>query len=186
MVLGMITEMKVDNYKCFGTIDLKALSRINVVVGDNGAGKTVLLQAAASRNSRPLVLCVTHSAKISADIRRMFTADSGGSQKLEQILADIAMHTGGFVTIDDFEGGFHHQKLNQLWDVVYRFANEFDTQVFVTVYSKEALLALLPLLRIKPDDFRLIRVEKRYERHGAAVFTGSELEAALETGVDVR
>lgn len=41
----MIDSLTIKNFKCFENISLDDLGRINVVVGDNGVGKTALLEA---------------------------------------------------------------------------------------------------------------------------------------------
>lgn len=41
----MITSLHVENFRCFKTINLPDLRRINVVVGKNATGKTALLEA---------------------------------------------------------------------------------------------------------------------------------------------
>jgi AAA15 family ATPase/GTPase len=41
----MIKEIQIRNYKCFQQLNIKECRRINVLVGDNGAGKTALLEA---------------------------------------------------------------------------------------------------------------------------------------------
>jgi AAA15 family ATPase/GTPase len=41
----MINKIKIDNFKCFKTIQLDKLARVNVIVGPNSAGKTALMEA---------------------------------------------------------------------------------------------------------------------------------------------
>jgi ABC-type transport system involved in cytochrome c biogenesis ATPase subunit len=41
----MISEIKIRNFKCFERLDLAGCRRVNVLVGDNGSGKTALLEA---------------------------------------------------------------------------------------------------------------------------------------------
>jgi predicted ATP-dependent endonuclease of OLD family len=40
----MIKELRIKNFRCFQTLELSNLGRINVIVGDNGRGKTALLE----------------------------------------------------------------------------------------------------------------------------------------------
>lgn len=41
----MISEIKIRNFKCFERLELAGCRRVNVLVGDNGSGKTALLEA---------------------------------------------------------------------------------------------------------------------------------------------
>lgn len=41
----MITDVEIENYRCFEKVALKGCKRVNVIVGDNGSGKTALLEA---------------------------------------------------------------------------------------------------------------------------------------------
>ena len=41
----MIHEIAIDNFRCFNRITIQDCRRINVLVGDNGSGKTALLEA---------------------------------------------------------------------------------------------------------------------------------------------
>jgi predicted ATPase len=40
----MISEIEIENFKCFEHLKISDCKRINVIVGDNGAGKTALLE----------------------------------------------------------------------------------------------------------------------------------------------
>ena len=39
----MIRSIDIKNFRCFQRLEIKDCARLNVVVGDNGAGKTALL-----------------------------------------------------------------------------------------------------------------------------------------------
>lgn len=41
----MIKSIKIENFRCFEKIHLEGLQRINIVVGENGSGKTALFEA---------------------------------------------------------------------------------------------------------------------------------------------
>src|SRR5437870_615922 len=41
----MIEELNVENFRCFETLKLEKLRRINLIVGRNAVGKTALLEA---------------------------------------------------------------------------------------------------------------------------------------------
>ena len=41
----MIRTLEIKNFRCFSTLTLDELPRVNVIVGENGSGKTALLEA---------------------------------------------------------------------------------------------------------------------------------------------
>ena len=40
----MISELKIESFRGFTSLDLRGLKRVNLVVGENNAGKTSLLE----------------------------------------------------------------------------------------------------------------------------------------------
>jgi hypothetical protein len=37
---AMITSLHIENFRCFKSLDLKDFGKYNIIVGDNGSGKT--------------------------------------------------------------------------------------------------------------------------------------------------
>jgi AAA15 family ATPase/GTPase len=48
----MITNFKIENYKAFENLELKKLSKINLIGGKNNVGKTSILEAILSMYDR--------------------------------------------------------------------------------------------------------------------------------------
>lgn len=40
----MITRLEINNFRCFKTLVLSDLKRVNIIVGESGSGKTALLE----------------------------------------------------------------------------------------------------------------------------------------------
>lgn len=40
----MITRLEISNFRCFKTLELSGLKRVNIIVGESGSGKTALLE----------------------------------------------------------------------------------------------------------------------------------------------
>lgn len=69
----MINKIEIRNYKCFEKLKIEDCSHINILVGDNGAGKTALLEA--------IFFALAGNAQIALRNRqaRGFNSDSAGS-----------------------------------------------------------------------------------------------------------
>ena len=77
----MINEIDIRNYKCFEHLHISNCRRVNVIVGDNGTGKTALLEAIflALGATSDLVIRFRQSRGLDASFR-------GTSRKIEEAL----------------------------------------------------------------------------------------------------
>ncbi len=66
---------------------------------------------------------------------------SSGVTKLVGILLGIASQAGGVVCIDEIENGFYFDRLPSIWNVIFKFAQRFNVQVFASTHSWECLQA---------------------------------------------
>ena len=72
----MIESLEVENFRCFNKLSLDGLGKVNVVVGDNGAGKTALpvVQGAAMgllvAVERPSAQCLTPARLVTSALPR--------------------------------------------------------------------------------------------------------------------
>lgn len=77
----MINEIEIRNFKCFEHLPIQDCRRVNVIVGDNGTGKTAFLEA--------LFLALGASTEIAARYRQMRGLDgtfSGSAKRIEEAL----------------------------------------------------------------------------------------------------
>jgi hypothetical protein len=78
----MIDSAEIQNFRGFRGVTLKGLSRVNILVGDNGAGKTALLEA--------LFLASSFNADIALRFRQWRGVDApGASGNLQEIYDGI-------------------------------------------------------------------------------------------------
>jgi hypothetical protein len=111
---------------------------------------------------------------------------SNGLNKVANVFALLASHTGGVVIIDEIENGIYHKKIPQLWESIIRLSGD-NVQSFISTHSLECLRAISPFLSKNPEKFRLIRTETdEAGNHSVKVFKGENFSAALETGTEVR
>lgn len=106
-------------------------------------------------------------------------------------LASLAIHIGnapkGVVLVDEIENGLHHSILPRMWKAVGEVARQFDTQVFATTHSMECIVAAHRAFSEGDRyDFRLHRLERVEEAIRVVTYDQETLEAALETGLEVR
>ena len=81
-----IHSASIRNFRGFDDVDLKDIRRVNILVGDNGAGKTSLLESlfAASTNSPMLILQIRQRRGLPAGIQA--SMDGGGWEYLSRDL----------------------------------------------------------------------------------------------------
>lgn len=84
---SMIRTIHIENFRCFRLVEVKDLKRINVIVGDNGAGKTALLEA--------IFLALGSSPEIAMRLRQWRGLDAsfqGAPRQLEEALWGDLFH----------------------------------------------------------------------------------------------
>jgi hypothetical protein len=77
----MIHAIDIQNFRCFEKLDIKGCRRVNVIVGDNGAGKTSLLEA--------IFLCLGVNPEIAVRYRQYRGLDgsfAGAPVQIEEAL----------------------------------------------------------------------------------------------------
>ena len=77
----MIRDVEIENFKCYKNLNLGGFSRVNVIVGDSGSGKTAFLEALF------LALgCASDLAIRFRQMRGLDTAFTGPPKRIEQSL----------------------------------------------------------------------------------------------------
>lgn len=111
----------------------------------------------------------------------------GGMVRLASLVLRMSNAGGGVVLVDEIENGLHHSVLTDVWRAVGRLARQFDTQVFATTHSRECIVAAHTAFRESFEyDFRLHRLDRVGDGIRAVTYDRDTLEAAIETGLEVR
>lgn len=110
---------------------------------------------------------------------------AGFTQYLTLLLA-ILSHPGGLLLVDEIEGELYHRLLPLLWRRVVALSQRHDVQLFASTHSIECLDAVLPEVERQPDEFVLLRAQRRGGASTVKRFAGNSFEAALEQRVEVR
>jgi AAA15 family ATPase/GTPase len=111
---------------------------------------------------------------------------STGINKILGILLAVFIQTNGVVIIDEIENGLYYKTMPKIWEELYQFSKENNTQLFISSHNLEALQSLLPILKKNENDFSLIRTKFQAGKCSTMSFTGEHLLAALEEEIDIR
>jgi len=110
-----------------------------------------------------------------------------GMVRLASLILAIGDAQNGVVLLDEIENGLHHSVLSKVWRVIGEAARKFNTQVFATTHSLECIKAAhKAFVESAFYDFRLHRLERTKETIRALTYDQETLEAAIETGLEVR
>jgi AAA15 family ATPase/GTPase len=108
-----------------------------------------------------------------------------GMRRLISILLRIANATNGVVLIDEIENGFHYSIQKAVWKAIGEATRTFNTQVFVTTHSYEAIKNANAAFSGNRD-FSYHRLDRINEKIEAISYRGEELNSAVESDLEVR
>ncbi|MEM6751990.1 MAG: AAA family ATPase [Cyanobacteria bacterium P01_C01_bin.38] len=159
----MFKNIKIENFRCFESFELKQLGRVNLLVGENNSGKTSILEAiqllCSRTNLEPLSEMMIHRGEYfwddndkksrELDIKHLFherkiepktkLSISGMRQdnNSEQLNLSIVRHPESLLKlINDFEGAVHTSSYNLPESTIKQIEilkNEFEKQVSFTI-----------------------------------------------------
>ncbi len=69
------------------------------------------------------------------------TKSGDGANRLFALALALVNAKNKMLLIDEFEVGLHHSVQEQLWDIIFKYAKEWNIQVFVTTHSQDTLRA---------------------------------------------
>lgn len=111
---------------------------------------------------------------------------SGGISRLFTIMLAILTFRGGVVLVDEIENGMFHAQYTDIWKTLTDLAIQHDTQIFISTHSHECLKAVISTIGENQDKFTLLRTHKKESESQIEIFSGGQLEAALEKNGEVR
>jgi AAA15 family ATPase/GTPase len=110
-----------------------------------------------------------------------------GISRLASLALAISNAKGGVVLIDEIENGLHHSVLEDVWKVVDLTSRRFNTQIFATTHSLEAIRAAHQAFsNSDPYNFRLHRLDRILGRIEVSTFDEETLDAAIDMDLEVR
>jgi predicted ATPase len=109
-----------------------------------------------------------------------------GLTRLFHIALAIVNAQDGVVLIDEFENGLYWEVQEQLWPVLFKLAQQFDVQLFVTTHSSDCIQSFVRAWKGFPSQGSMYRIERT---KGSARILGlpmTNVSDALASQVEVR
>ena len=137
-------------------------------------------------------IALTDKGLIYCDVglKSMIPMDSlgAGFYKIFAIMLALAQFQNGVIVIDEIDNGLHSYSIRILWNAIFSFAEEYNTQIFATTHSYECIKSLIQ--NSKSDKFRkrikLFRIEKKDEKTKIIDYNYEELENTIEQNWEFR
>ncbi len=165
----MLKNLEIRNAYGFDYLRIAKLCRINLIVGQNGVGKSSLLCA---------LYRYIHGEPM-RDGRTIgpVPGTDGGHLK-----------PGKMVVRDPVDDALHHSRKLQLWRDILREAIDEDHQVFATTHSWSCIVGFQQAM-VAADftDAEVIRIERGVRSEtGVVLFSTDELAIAVRERIEVR
>jgi hypothetical protein len=111
---------------------------------------------------------------------------STGLSRLIAFLVAIANNQGGIVIVDEIENGFYFDSMKDIWELLRKFCERYDVQLFASTHSAECLEAAGEAAAGNEDDFSLLRTERNKDVSIVRQFTGMSFRNAMMQDAEVR
>ncbi len=113
-----------------------------------------------------------------------------GAQRMLLIAIALVSAKNNLLLIDEIEAGLHYSVLEKLWEIIFRFAERLNVQVFATTHSSDAIKGFTSLLEKQEyhDQGAFFRLQaNRVTGDIEAIAYGpEELSLSLETNLEPR
>lgn len=162
----------------FENFHIEGLGRFNLIVGQNGVGKSALLEAIRLNHQGAQMICATDPRNYPympwEPVAKAYPQDF----MFQRI-----------VLIDEIENGLHHTIYGDIWRKLYGLCLEYDVQIIATTHSLEMIRAAHHAMEKSSTTYglALFRIERQaYLTHRVVQYDHSELAEALEKGEELR
>jgi AAA15 family ATPase/GTPase len=113
-----------------------------------------------------------------------------GAQRMLLLSIALVSSKDKILLIDEIENGLHYSVMEDLWAIIFKYAEDLNVQVFVTTHSSDALKTFAYVLE-RPENkgkgvyFRLQKARKT-DQIEAIPYDLDELELSLEADLEPR
>lgn len=111
---------------------------------------------------------------------------SGALNRLVPIMCSIVNYPKGAILIDEIEDGLYYKKMESIWEMLLKLADENDSQIFASTHSQECLVAAAKIAEKYPEKFALIKATNTGKNSTLELFDGDDFAATVEAGFDPR
>ena len=123
------------------------------------------------------------------DVEKLTKSGDGTSRLLTLALA-LVNAKNKMLLIDEFEVGLHHSVQEQLWDIIFKYAKEWDIQVFVTTHSQDTVRSFFYVAEKTPQ-YQLMANYFALNRNAdgdveAINYDLEEMETAFMSNLEIR
>jgi len=112
-----------------------------------------------------------------------------GVQRIFLIALSLANAKGKYLLIDEIELGLHHSVIEKLWEMIFKYAKEWDIQVFATTHSQDAIktfyYAASSSNNIEEAELIRLQVGKNGDNE-AIIYDGERLAKSLDLELETR
>lgn len=111
-----------------------------------------------------------------------------GTNRLLMIALALVSAKDNILLIDEIDLGLHYSVHEQLWELIFQFAKEWNIQVFATTHSQDCLSAFSYVSnRDEYKDMGLsLRLQREKDNIIAVDYAPEELEVALSANIETR
>ncbi len=115
-----------------------------------------------------------------------------GANRLFKIALALVNAKDNILIVDEFEVGLHHSVQEQLWDIIFKYAKEWNIQVFVTTHSQDTVKAFAEVWNQSAETikmgnyFRLQRSRENPELIEPIYYDNEMLEFAYQKHIETR
>lgn len=114
-----------------------------------------------------------------------------GVLRILQLALGLFQAKGGLLLIDEFENGLHHTVQRQVWEKLFKLAQELDVQVFATSHSNDSIHTFATAALQSPEQGVLINLAKSALSTSkgsifASVYDEEKLKHIVSTDIEVR
>lgn len=117
--------------------------------------------------------------------RYKLTSMGDGLNRILTIILALLNCKDGILLIDEFENGLHYSVQTQLWQIIYKLAEELNVQVFATTHSEDCIKSFV--IADSAQAAKIIRLENRDGDIVPVLFNDSDrLQFAIDQNIEIR